>query len=74
MNPFTEKSDEELQSYFADYEQLRSFNRDRPLSDPEFARLLSDYKSKCGPIGEMVLGQYLFEEIFHRWEKTLHNN
>lgn len=22
MNPFTEKSDEELQSYFADYEQL----------------------------------------------------
>lgn len=74
MNPFTEKSDKELQSYFADYEQLHSFNRDRPLSDPEFARLLSDYKNKYGPIGEMVLGQYLFEEIFHRWEKTLHND
>lgn len=49
MNPFTEKSDEELQSYFADYEQLRSFNRDRPLSDPEFARLLSDYKTSAVP-------------------------
>lgn len=74
MNPFTEKSDKELQAYFSDYEQLRSFDRDCPISDPEFARLLADYKNKCGPMGEMVLGHYLFEEIFHRLEKTLHNS
>lgn len=49
MNPFTEKSDEELQSYFADYEQLRSFNRDRPLSDPEFADFSQTIKTSAVP-------------------------
>ena len=51
MNPFSEKSDKELQAYFSDYEQLRSFDRDCPISDPEFARLLAEYKNKCGGEG-----------------------
>jgi len=74
MNPFTEKSDKELQAYFPDYQQLRSPDRSKPLTNPEFSRILADYKSRLGPIGEFVVLHYFFEEVFHRWEKTLPND
>ena len=49
-------------------------NRDTGFQNPDFTAILKSYREKFGPIGEGVLGHDFFEAVFHRWEKTVHND
>lgn len=44
------------------------------FQNPDFTAILKSYREKFGPIGEGVLGHDFFEAVFHRWEKTVHND
>lgn len=74
MNIFEEKTDSELLSYFSDYQKLCSLDKCTGFQNPDFTAILKSYREKFGPIGEGVLGHDFFEAVFHRWEKTVHND
>ena len=74
MNIFEEKTDSELLSYFSDYQKLCSLDKYTGFQNPDFTAILKSYREKFGPIGEGVLGHDFFEAVFHRWEKTVHND
>lgn len=74
MNIFEEKTDSELLSYFSDYQKLCSLDKCTGFQNPDFTAILKSYREKFGPIGEGGLGHDFFEAVFHRWEKTIHND
>lgn len=74
MNIFEEKTDSKLLSYFSDYQKLCSLDKYTGFQNPDFTAILKSYREKFGPIGEGVLGHDFFEAVFHRWEKTVHND
>ena len=52
----------------------KSLDKYTGFQNPDFTAILKSYREKFGPIGEGVLGHDFFEAVFHRWEKTVHND
>lgn len=63
-----------LVAYFSASGITAKVAEDTGFQNPDFTAILKSYREKFGPIGEGVLGHDFFEAVFHRWEKTVHND
>ena len=74
MNIFEEKTDSELLSYFSDYQSCVPLTNILDFKIQTLRLFLNPIGRSSALLVKGVLGHDFFEAVFHRWEKTVHND